>query len=138
MHCENPYQMGVMNGEEGTVVGIDMGSMSIEVEFRHEIKVKFGMDGIIDGKLEFSYTITVHKSQGSEFPIVVMPLVGGAPSLMTRNLLYTAVTRAREQVYLLGRSRCIYDMAANAQVKKRYSALGTFLRELAPLIGVAG
>ena len=67
-----------------------------------------------------------------------MPLVGGAPSLMTRNLLYTAVTRAREQVYLLGRSRCIYDMAANAQVKKRYSALGTFLRELAPLIGVAG
>ena len=58
--------MGVMNGEEGTVVGIDMGSMSIEVEFRPETKVKFGMDGIIDGKLEFSYTITVHKSQGSE------------------------------------------------------------------------
>ncbi len=128
--------IGTFNGDLGTIMRIDPVEQEVEVLFDDERAAVY--DFTMLDELALAYAVTVHKSQGSEFPIVVMPLVGGAPSLMTRNLLYTAVTRAREQVYLLGRSRCIYDMAANAQVKKRYSALGTFLRELAPLIGVAG
>ena len=128
--------IGTFNGDLGTIMRIDTVEQEVEVLFDDERAAVY--DFTMLDELALAYAVTVHKSQGSEFPIVVMPLVGGAPSLMTRNLLYTAVTRAREQVYLLGRSRCIYDMAANTQVKKRYSALGTFLRELAPLIGVAG
>ena len=112
---------------------IDNTEQELEVLFDDERAAVY--DFTMLDELSLAYAVTVHKSQGSEFPIVVLPLVSGAPSLMTRNLLYTAVTRAREQVYILGRSRCVFDMVGNGQVKKRYSALNVFLQELAPLIG---
>ena len=65
----------------------------------------------------------MHKSQGSEFPVVVMPAVGGPPMLLTRNLLYTAVTRARRLVMIVGREQAIDQMITNVYTKKRYSAL---------------
>lgn len=125
--------LGVFNGDLGTILRIDSTEQELEVLFDDERAAVY--DFTMLDELSLAYAVTVHKSQGSEFPIVILPLISGAPSLMTRNLLYTAVTRAREQVYILGRSRCVYEMAANGQVKKRYSALGAFLQELAPLIG---
>lgn len=125
--------LGVFNGDLGTILRIDSTEQELEVLFDDERAAVY--DFTMLDELSLAYAVTVHKSQGSEFPIVILPLISGAPSLMTRNLLYTAVTRAREQVYILGRSRCVYEMAANGQVKKRYSALGVFLQELAPLIG---
>ena len=127
--------LGVFNGDLGTIMRIDNTEQELTVLFDDEREAVYDFTSL--DELALAYAVTVHKSQGSEFPIVVMPLVSGAPSLMTRNLLYTAVTRAREQVYILGRSRCVYDMAANGQVKKRYSALSTFLGELAPIMGMA-
>jgi len=83
-------------------------------------------------ELTLAYAVTIHKSQGSEFPVVVMPLAGGPPRAFRREtLLYTAVTRAREQVYIGGRSRSVYDMVDNAKVRRRYSALKYFLESFA-------
>ena len=74
-------------------------------------------------ELELAYAISVHKSQGSEFPVVIIPLAWGPPMLMTRNLLYTAVTRAREMVTIVGRERVIEAMVRNNYIEKRYSGL---------------
>ncbi len=126
--------VGVFNGDLGTVMRVDNTEQELEVLFDDERAAVY--DYTCLDELTLAYAVTVHKSQGSEFPVVVLPLISGAPSLMNRNLLYTAVTRAREQVYILGRSNAVYGMAANAEVKKRYSALGVFLRELAPLFRI--
>ena len=75
----------------------------------------------------------MHKSQGSEFPVVVMPAVGGPPMLLTRNLLYTAVTRARKMVMLVGREAAIEQMIANVNTRRRYSALRWRLEQVAAL-----
>ena len=73
--------------------------------------------------LEHSFCISVHKSQGSEFEAVVLPLVSGPPMLMTRNLLYTAVTRARRLAVIVGREDCVRRMVDNNRILRRYSAL---------------
>ncbi len=125
--------IGVFNGDLGTIMRIDNTEQEITILFDDEREAVYDFSMLEE--IALAYAVTVHKSQGSEFPVVVMPLVSGAPTLMNRNLLYTAVTRAREQVYILGRSRCVYAMAENTQVKTRYSALGAFLKELAPYVG---
>ncbi|MFO7154795.1 MAG: ATP-dependent RecD-like DNA helicase, partial [Caldicoprobacter oshimai] len=81
-------------------------------------------------ELELAYAISIHKSQGSEFPVVIIPLAWGPPMLMTRNLLYTAVTRAREMVIIVGRERAIEAMVRNDYVEKRYSGLTHHFRKL--------
>jgi exodeoxyribonuclease V alpha subunit len=80
--------------------------------------------------LELAYCLTVHKSQGSEFPVVVMPVVGGPPMLMARNLLYTALTRAKQLVVLVGREEVIAQMVQNDHVATRYTTLKTRLEAL--------
>ena len=80
--------------------------------------------------LELAYCISIHKSQGSEFPVVVMPVVGGPPMLMNRNLFYTAVTRAKRFVMLVGREAVISQMVGNTYVRQRYTALDQRLRAL--------
>jgi len=80
--------------------------------------------------LELAYCVSVHKSQGSEFPVVILPIAGGAPMLMTRNLLYTALTRARNRIHLVGRRSGINRMVRNDRIRKRYSALWHFLCEI--------
>ena len=79
--------------------------------------------------LEPAYCLSVHKSQGSEFPVVVMPVIGGPPMLLTRNLLYTAMTRARELVVLVGNEDVIRRMVENDHVAKRYTTLALRLQE---------
>ena len=80
-------------------------------------------------EVELAYAITVHKSQGSEYPAVLMPLLSGSPLLMNRNLLYTAVTRAKSCVVLLGSEQVINDMVNNTREVKRYTNLAGWIRE---------
>ena len=82
-------------------------------------------------ELELSYAITIHKSQGSEYPAVVLPLFSGPRILMNRNLLYTAVTRAKRCVVIVGNGRLVENMIQNNDEQKRYSSLDIRLRELA-------
>ena len=82
-------------------------------------------------ELELSYAITIHKSQGSEYPAVVLPLFSGPRILMNRNLLYTAVTRAKRCVVIVGNGRLVENMIQNNDEQKRYSSLDIRLQELA-------
>ena len=81
-------------------------------------------------ELELAYAVTVHKSQGSEFPVVVMPMFPGAPMLMSRNLFYTAVTRAKELVVLVGKESVMRTMVDNNRETQRYSGLGRKLKAI--------
>ena len=126
--------MGVFNGDLGTVVRIDTEDQELSVLFDDEREAVY--DFTMLDELALSYAVTIHKSQGSEFPVVIMPLAGGPPQLLTRNLLYTAVTRAREQVYIVGRSQSVYGMVDNVQIRKRYSALRHFLSNYVMLDGI--
>ena len=117
---------GVYNGDLGTIMAIDLYDQTVDVLFDDEREAIYEFSHLEE--LELAYCISIHKSQGSEFPAVLLPLAGGPPMLMTRNLLYTAVTRARKTVYIIGHEECPAEMVANNQVKKRYSALSAFLR----------
>lgn len=124
---------GVYNGDLGTIMSIDLYEQTLEVLFDDGRSAVYAFSMLEE--LELAYCISIHKSQGSEFPIVLLPLLGGPPMLLNRNLLYTAVTRARHMVYILGRQSCIQQMVRNNQVKRRYSGLARFLcrqKELLP------
>ena len=122
---------GVFNGDIGFVTEIDDVERTIKVQFDDERLATYEGADVED--LELAYCISVHKSQGSEFPVVVMPAVGGPPMLLTRNLLYTAVTRARQMVMIVGREAAIDQMIRNVNTKKRYSALCFRLKQLSEL-----
>ncbi len=117
---------GVFNGDMGFIVGMDDEEHTVTVCFDDD-RIAVYEDNQLD-ELELAYCVSVHKSQGSEFPVVVMPVVGGPPMLLTRNLFYTAVTRARQLVVLVGREECIRGLVENAHIAKRYSALAERLR----------
>ena len=84
-------------------------------------------------ELELAYAVTIHKSQGSEYPAIVIPLLSGPRMLMTRNLLYTAVTRARKCVTLVGDERTFTQMIDNTMEQKRYTALAARIQELSAM-----
>lgn len=124
---------GVYNGDLGTIMSIDLYEQTLEVLFDDGRSAVYSFSMLEE--MELAYCISIHKSQGSEFPIVLLPLLGGPPMLLNRNLLYTAVTRARHMVCILGRQSCIQQMVRNNQVKRRYSGLARFLcrqKELLP------
>ena len=86
-------------------------------------------------ELELAYAITIHKSQGSEYPAVILPLLSGPQMLLNRNLLYTAVTRARKCVTVVGKEETFAEMIRNEKQQKRYSALDERIRELSETTG---
>lgn len=120
---------GIYNGDLGTINHIDSLGQFIEVLFDDGKCTKY--DFTIIDELTLAYCISIHKSQGSEFPIVILPLISGPRMLMTKNILYTAITRARNQVYILGSEDCVNNMIKNEFIMNRYSALGYFLSEAA-------
>lgn len=80
--------------------------------------------------MEHAYAVTVHKSQGSEYPAVVLPLLEGPRMLMNRNILYTAVTRARKCICIVGDDRVFYEMVSNENEQRRYSSLALRIKEV--------
>ena len=120
---------GVFNGDMGFITDIDEEERALVVCFEDERSATYEDNQLEE--LELAYCVSVHKSQGSEFPVVVMPVVGGPPMLLTRNLFYTAVTRARQLVMLVGREAAIQSMVRNAYISQRYSALHLRLGMLA-------
>ena len=122
---------GVFNGDVGYVLRIDPAEHLLTVCFDDDRLVTYQKQQL--DALELAYCLTVHKSQGSEFPVVVMPVVGGPPMLMARNLLYTALTRARRLVVLVGREEVIAQMVRNDHVARRYTTLCDRLKAAALL-----
>ena len=117
---------GVFNGDIGYIVAVDRRERAVTVEF-DDGRVASYDESLLDD-LELAYCMSVHKSQGSEFEAVVLPLLSGPPMLMTRNLLYTAVTRARRLVVIVGREACVQAMVDNNHILRRYSALDRRLK----------
>ncbi len=118
---------GVFNGDMGRILQIDEGAASMVVEYDEQRRVTYPFSLLEE--LELSYAITIHKSQGSEYPAVILPLLGGARVLFNRNLLYTAITRARNCVTILGSSETVRDMIDNTNDNRRYTALAQRIRE---------
>ena len=119
---------GVFNGDCGIIEQIDLFNKEMTVAFDEGRLVKYSF-GDID-ELELAYAVTIHKSQGSEYPAVVIPLLGGPRVLMNRNLLYTAVTRGKKCVTIVGSKKTVSDMICNESEQKRYSTLEIRLKEL--------
>ena len=121
--------MGVFNGDVGRIVEIREHAEQLVVAFEEGKKVTYPFSGLEE--LELAYAITIHKSQGSEYPAVIMPLLTGPRMLFNRNLLYTGVTRARNCVTILGSREVLDDMIANSSQHKRYTSLHLRIRECA-------
>lgn len=115
---------GIFNGDIGILEKIDSGSRLLYVRFDDKI-AEYPYEG--NAELEHAYAVTVHKSQGNEFPAVVMPVSGVVEQLAYRNLLYTAVTRAKEKMILVGSAKTVERMVANNSKAKRYSAMKSFI-----------
>ena len=111
--------IGVFNGDIGYVWEID--EEKLVVVFDEERKIVY--DNVYLDELEIAYAMTVHKSQGSEFPVVIMPMFMGPPLLMNKNLFYTGITRAKKMVVLVGLLKSVNFMIANKKSYERYSAL---------------
>lgn len=112
---------GVFNGDFGTILSIDRESAEMVIRFDENHVVHYPF--LLLDDLDLAYAITVHKSQGSEYPAVILPLLQGPPSLFNRNLLYTAVTRARKCVVILGSRETVNRMEANVSQSVRYTGL---------------
>ncbi len=115
---------GVFNGDIGMIEEIEKGSNSAKIRFDDKV-VSYNSDNLLN--VELAYATTVHKSQGNEFNAVVMPMYYGAPQLYYRNLLYTAVTRAKKILILVGNVSTLKRMVDNNKKTKRYSGLKAFL-----------
>ena len=124
---------GVYNGDLGTLVSLDESAKTGTVVFDDGRVCVYEYTKF--DELELAYCITIHKSQGSEFKTILLPLAGGPPMLLTRNLLYTAITRAKKLVYCVGRSDTVARMVQTAQKNDRYTSLRERLIEYAPLLG---
>jgi len=123
---------GVFNGDVGFITDVDQEEHSLTVLFDEEREVVYQSAQLEN--LDLAYCLSVHKSQGSEFPVVVMPVAGGPPMLLTRNLFYTALTRARSLVVLVGREDVVRQMVENDHILKRYTTLTDRLTAMAALI----
>ena len=120
------YGTGVFNGDVGYITDIDRRGGILKVRFDDRVVTYFSEDL---SQLEQAYAVTVHKSQGSEYDCVVLPLFDVPSKLKYRNLLYTAVTRAKKLLVAVGSEAVWNEMAANDRKTLRYTLLGQFLKE---------
>ncbi|MFC1894011.1 ATP-dependent RecD-like DNA helicase [Chloroflexota bacterium] len=124
MQIRNDYEKDVFNGDIGRVVGIDLEEQKILVRFEDRV---VGYEWSDLDELVLAYAISIHKSQGSEYPVVVIPLLPQHYIMLQRNLLYTAITRAKRLVILVGSKRAVYMAVRNNKVRHRYAALSARL-----------
>lgn len=123
---------GVFNGDVGFVTAVDTENHGLTVRFDEEKDAFYTGQQLED--LDLAYCLSVHKSQGSEFPVVILPVVNGPMMLLTRNLFYTALTRARKLVVLVGREEMIRVMVENDHIMKRYTTLSQRLQQVATML----
>jgi exodeoxyribonuclease V alpha subunit len=119
---------GVFNGDTGSIISVNVFDKSLTVCFDDHREVEYAKEMLEE--LELAYAITIHKSQGSEYPAVLLPLVDGPRMLFTRNLLYTAVSRGSSLVMILGRFACVENMVATDGEQKRRTGLKERLKEV--------
>lgn len=120
--------LGVFNGDMGSIESIDLEGKKLSIIFDDERRVIY--DFMYLDELDLAYAITIHKSQGSEFPVVIIPAYMGAPLLMNRNLLYTGITRAKEMVVVVGIPKALKYMVDNTRSMERYSSLNWRIKEV--------
>ena len=123
---------GIYNGDIGTILSIDNANETLRVDFEGRL-ADYGFDALIE--LEHAWAITVHKAQGSEYRAVILALSPNAKLLLTRDILYTAVTRARELLIMVGDDQTAYQMIDNYRQTKRYTALRVRMRRLCGIDG---
>ena len=126
MQIRNDYDKDVFNGDAGWVLGRGLEGKGLRVRFDDGKEVDYGNDEL--DQLQLAYAITIHKSQGSEYPAVVVPLLTQHYRMLQRNLLYTAITRGKQVVILVGSRKAIDIAVANAQVAQRWTGLAGRLR----------
>jgi exodeoxyribonuclease V alpha subunit len=126
MQVRNDYDKGVYNGSVGTITSISPEASELFVLMDEDQEVRYRFDDL--DELTHAYALTVHRSQGSEYPCVVVPLVQTAWLMLQRNLLYTAVSRARQLVVLVGSRRALAKAIRTAGAGHRYTALDDRLR----------
>lgn len=119
---------GVFNGDCGIIREINLFSETLVVEFEEGKRIEYPFSGA--DELELAYAVTIHKSQGSEYPAVIIPLLTGPKLLFNRNLLYTAVTRAKNCVTIVGSKYMVQSMIDNTSEQRRYSSLDIRIREI--------
>lgn len=119
---------GIYNGDIGTISAIDLHTRKFYIKYDDKIAT-YDFENFEE--IEHAYAITVHKSQGSEFPCVIIPILNAPPILFYRNLLYTAITRAKENVIIIGNEQLVMKMVDNNKNIKRYTGLESFLETLA-------
>ena len=122
------HGVGIFNGDMGIIKEIDEYARTVTVEYDEQRRVTYSFEQTAE--LELAYAITIHKSQGSEYPAVIMPLLGGPRMLFNRNLLYTGVTRARGCVTILGSRQVVRDMIRNESEARRFTGLDVRIREI--------
>jgi exodeoxyribonuclease V alpha subunit len=113
--------LGVYNGDTGVITDVDLKNQIITVRYEDQRICEYTFDAL--DNLEHAYAVTVHKSQGSEFPAVVIPLLKVPPMLVYRNLLYTAITRAKRLVVIIGNPDILRRMIEDSNERERYSGL---------------
>jgi len=128
MQLRNNYDKGVFNGDLGRIVGIDKEDGSVKVDFLEKI-VKYDFDELEE--IGLAYATSVHKSQGSEYPVVVIPLHTSHYLLLHRSILYTAVTRGKKLVVIVGSRKALAMAIRNFRVEKRNTGLREKLIEAA-------
>lgn len=128
-HSEDNSQSGtgMYNGDIGQISSIDMEAECLTVNFDGRL-ASYGFDSLLE--LEHAWAMTVHKAQGSEYRAVILALSASSQMLMTRDVLYTAVTRARELLIMVGDDQTAYRMIDNFRQSRRYTALRVRLRKL--------
>ena len=119
--------IGVFNGDMGIIKKINTYEETVTVEYDEKKQVKYPYN-LLD-ELELAYAITIHKAQGSEYPAVIIPLLQGPRQLYYRNLLYTAVTRARKCVTVIGSESVFQEMIQNTNQQNRNTSLAERIRE---------
>lgn len=119
---------GVFNGDMGIIREINETAQLLTVEYDEHKRIEYPFSGL--DEIELAYAVTIHKSQGSEYPAVILPVLSGPKLLFNRNLLYTAVTRARRCVTILGSRQSIQEMIRNENQNKRYTSLCDRITEI--------